>query len=144
MPGLSIDNREFDADTLLRNAKVIPGAWTGLKIAVLILAQKGWKTGELCDTFGLSRQTLTRWVHEANEKGLDSLEKTPPPGRPKQLTDDIKKELENDISKNPEHFGFGKKGWTAQILARHLDSKYDIQVKVRQARNYLREIGYVN
>lgn len=142
MPGLSIENMELDADTLLRNAKVIPGAWTGLKIAVLILAKKGWRTGELCDTFGLSRQTLARWVHEANEKGLDSLEKTPPPGRPKQLTDDIKKELESDILRSPEHFGFGKKDWTGQILARHLDSKYDIQVKVRQARNYLKEIGY--
>lgn len=142
MTGLSIDNKEVSVEALARSARDIPGAWTGLKIAALILAQKGWRTGELCDTFGLSRQTLARWVHEANEKGLESLEKTPPPGRPKQLTEDIREELEKDINKSPEHFGFAKKRWTGPVLARHLESKYDINVKVRQARNYLQEIGY--
>ena len=140
MPTLKLENEGLDTEELVRRAKRIPGAWTGLKIAVLILMKNGWRTGELSDTFGLSRQTLTRWVHEANERGIESLQKKPPPGRPGQLTEEIRAELEEDVETSPEDFGFNRKKWNAPLLAKHLDQQYGVKVKVRQARNYLREI----
>jgi len=140
MPQLKLENDGLSRDELLRRAKRIPGAWAGLKIAVLILMHSGWRSGELSEIFGLSRQTLTRWVHEANERGAESLEKKSPPGRPGQLTKEIRNELEEDLENSPEHFGFNRKKWNAPLLAKHLDRQYGIKVKVRQARNYLRDI----
>ena len=123
-------------------AKEIPGAWAGLKIAVLILINNGSRPGELHDIFGLSRQTMTRWVHDFNDRGLDSLEKKSPPGRPSQFTDDIRERISEDLEESPRDFGFSRSRWNAPTLAKHLKNDYGVKVKVRQARNYLNEIGY--
>lgn len=142
MGPLSIKKEGVTTRELMKMAKTVPGAWTGLKIAVLILIQNGRRTSELQDTFGLSRQTMTRWVHEVNQDGLEAVRKTPPPGRPSQLTDEIKEQLRHDLEASPQDFGYGRKKWNAPTLVNHLEEHYGIEVKVRQARNYLKELGY--
>ncbi len=140
MKALNIDNKTVDVDALLRKAKEIPGAWTGLKIAILILLKEGHRPTELNKVFGLSRQTMTRWVHQVNEEGLEALEKTPPPGRPSQLSDESKRQLEEDLLEDPRVFGLPRGKWNAHKLQLHLQRRFGIKVKTRQARNYLNEL----
>ncbi len=142
MGPLRIENEVVTTRELLRMAKTLPGAWTGLKIAVLILIKNGWRPSELQETFGLSRQTMTRWVHEVNDAGIEAVVKTPPPGRPGQLTSEIKQQLIEDLDIGPREFGYSRKKWNAPTLVNHLKEHYGIEVKVRQARNYLKELGY--
>jgi transposase len=136
---LNIDNKSVDTDALLRKAKEIPGAWTGLKIAILILLKEGHRPTDLNKVFGLSRQTMTRWVHQVNEEGLEALEKTPPPGRPSQLSEEVKCQIEVDLLEDPRVFGLPRGKWNAHKLQLHLQRRYGIKVKTRQARNYLNE-----
>ena len=140
MKALNIDNKSVTTDSLLDRAKEIPGAWTGLKIAILILMKNGYRPTELNKVFGLSRQTMTRWVHQVNEEGLESLEKTPPPGRPSQLSDEVKNRLEMDLIEDPRVFGLPRGKWNAHKLQLHMQRRYGIKVKTRQARNYLNEL----
>ena len=139
---LNIDNKTVTTDSLLDKAREIPGAWTGLKIAILILMRNGYRPTELNKVFGLSRQTMTRWVHQVNEEGLESLEKTPPPGRPSQLTEEAKNQLELDLLEDPKVFGLARGKWNAHKLQLHLQRRYGVKVKTRQARNYLNDFRF--
>lgn len=140
MKALGIKNRSVTEAELIQKAKEIPGAWTGLKIATLILLKNGHRPTELNRTFGLSRQTMTRWVHQVNEKGLEALEKTPPPGRPAQMTDEVKSQVEMDLIEDPKRYGLPSGKWNVHKLQLHLKRRYGIKVKSRQARNYLNEL----
>lgn len=137
---LNLKNKTLTTECMIHAAKDIPGAWTGLKIAALILLQNGYKPTEIGSLFGLSRQTMTRWVHQANERGLESLEKTPPPGRPSRLTDEVRELLETDMREDPRVYGLPRGGWNPAKLQMHLQRKYGIKVKNRQARNYFNEL----
>ena len=140
MKPVEIQHKSLTHEALLQKAREIPGAWTGLKIAVLLLLKSGYRPNELNKAFGLSRQTMTRWVHQANENGLAALEKTPPPGRPSRLTDDIRGLVEMDLMQAPGTFGLSRGQWSAQKLQKHLKRRYGIDVKIRQARNYFNEL----
>lgn len=140
MKALDIKNKSISEKKLLEKAKEIPGAWTGLKIATLILLKNGHRPTELNRAFGLSRQTMTRWVHQVNDKGLDALEKTPPPGRPCRMTDEVKAQVEMDLLEDPKKYGLAAGKWNVHKLQRHLQRRYGIKVKMRQARNYFNEL----
>jgi len=142
MKTLEIENKEVTVSRLLQKAREIPGAWTGLKIAVLILMKAGWRPKDLESVFGLNRQTMTRWIHQVNEGGLERIEKNPPPGRPKGLTEAVGKQLEKDLSQAPETFGLPNGHWNAPVLATHLAQRFGIKIKTRQARNWLYRMGY--
>lgn len=141
MKPVRITNREATLEALIQRAKEIPGAWVGLKIAVLVLIKGGYRPAELNRVFGLSRQTMTRWVHEVNEGGLDALEKTPPPGRPSRLNDEQREAVAKDLNENPSRFGLPRGRWNGRMLQMHLKKHYGVDVKIRQARNYLNELA---
>ena len=140
MKPLRITNRCVTEKALLEKAKDIPGAWTGLRIAVLILLRNGHSPAQINRTFGLSRQTTTRWVHRVNELGLDGLEKTPPPGRPSRIDGETRKMLASDLLEDPKTFGLPRGKWNAHKLQLHLKRRYGVDMKIRQARNYLNEL----
>ena len=43
-----------------------PGAWVGIKIAALLLVLEGQRPGWICDVLGLTRMSLSRWIHRVN------------------------------------------------------------------------------
>ena len=141
MKPVRITNRDATREALIGRAKEIPGAWIGVKIAVLLLIKSGYRPAELNRVFGLSRQTMTRWVHELNEDGLGTLEKTPPPGRPSRLSDEQRDAVARDLRESPASFGMPRGRWNGRALQMHLKKEYGVDVKIRQARNYFNELA---
>lgn len=83
MKALAIEHSDVTREKLLALAEETPGAWLGLKIAVLVLLLDGYRPTFLTRLFGLSRMTLTRWV---NQGGTGGVLERPRPGRPTALT----------------------------------------------------------
>mgnify|MGYP001564609867 FL=1 len=142
MKALSITRPEVTREELLALAKQVPGAWTGLKIAALLLVLEGQHPVQIAALFGLSRMTLVNWVHRVNKQGAASLIPQPRPGRPTQLTSEIKKQLKQDLEKTPREFGLTRAGWDGPTLVVHLKKDYGIKLKVRQAQYWLHYLGY--
>ena len=63
MKALSIERSDVTREKLLALAEEALGAWLGLKVAVLVLFLDGYRPTFLCQLLGLSRMSLTRWVH---------------------------------------------------------------------------------
>ena len=123
-------------------ADSVPGAWVGIKIAALLLVLEGQRPGWICDVLGLTRVSLSRWIHGVNAGGVEALKPKPKPGRPSRLDAKLQKVLQADLEKSPQDFGLNRVQWDGPTLVTHLKRHFGITLKVRQAQKWMHQLGY--
>ena len=141
-PTLSLTNPEADKETLLAFARTVPGAWIGLKIAALLLLIEGQRPGWVCTVLGLTRMSLSRWIHGINQSGLSALRPQVRSGRPTRLTSSMQKELASHLEKSPMEFGLNRAHWDGPTVAVHLKRQFGLKLTVRHAQRWMHQLGY--
>ena len=141
-PTLSLTHKEAKKEQLLILVEKIPGAWVGIKIAALLLMLEGQRPGWITEVLGLTRMSLSRWIHGVNKEGLEFLKPKPRPGRPARVEQDIQKALEDHLEKSPREFGLNRTQWDGPTVAVHLKRHFGINLKVRQAQRWMHHAGY--
>ena len=141
-PTLSLTHKEAKKEQLLALAEEIPGAWVGIKIAALLLMLEGQRPGWITEVLGLTRMSLSRWIHGVNKDGLEFLKPKPRPGRPARVEKDIQKALEVHLEKSPREFGLNRTQWDGPTVAVHLKRHFGVNLKVRQAQRWMHHVGY--
>jgi len=111
MRALSITRSDVTSEALLRLAATTPGAWLGVKIAVVLLVRTGYRPSALTALFGISRTTLTSWVHRVNREGVQGLLERSRPGRPSQLTPRIRRQVDAHLAHAPAEYGWTRAQW---------------------------------
>ena len=142
MRALRIARTDVTRESLLALVEHSPGAWLGLRIAVMILFLDGYRPTFLAELFGVSRMTLTRWVHRLNREGVAGLQENPRAGRPTQLTSRLRRRLSEHLKQSPERYGLPRVVWDGPTLVAHLRQRFGIHLKVRQAQYWLHRLGY--
>jgi transposase len=143
MKPLKVSHPAVTSKALLRMADSIPGAWIGIRIAGLLLLLSGWKSTAVSRLFGVSRQAVVDWVRKANRQGLDSIFDVERSGRPTRLDRVAQDKLEKALAKSPEEFGLQRNRWDGVMLVEFLRQECNVELKPRQARNWLRRLGFV-
>ena len=141
-PTLSLEHKDATKEKLLAMADQIPGAWVGMKIAALLLVLEGQRTGWITEVLGLTRMSMSRWIHGINEEGLEFLKPKPRAGRPSRLEQKIQQALEAHLEKSPREFGLNRAQWDGPTVAIHLKRFFGISLKVRQAQRWMHYLGY--
>lgn len=141
-PTLLLRHPEAEKEKLFALAKKIPGALIGIKIAALLLLLEGQRPGWISEVLGPTRMSLNRWIHGVNEEGLKSLIPQPKPGRPARLTQDVRRDLEKHLEDSPQEFGLNRVQWDGPALVVHLKRHFGIKLKVRQAQQWMHQLGY--
>ena len=141
-PTLSLTNPEVNKGSLLAFARAVPGAWVGIKIAALLLLIEGQRPGWISEILGLTRMSLSRWIHAINEGGVGALSPPIRPGRPTRLTLGMQKELATDLEKSPMEFGLNRAQWDGPTMAVHLKRRFGLKLTVRQAQRWMHQLGY--
>ena len=139
-PSLALIHSSASRERLLALAESVPGAWIGIKIAALLLVLEGQRPGWICDVLGLTRMSLSRWIHGVNAGGVEALK--PKPGRPSRLDAKLQKALQADLEKSPQDFGLNRVQWDGPTLVTHLKLHFGITLKVRQAQKWMHQLGY--
>ncbi len=142
MKALAVSRTDVSRDRLLALVEESPGAWLGLKVAVIVLLLEGYRPTFLARLFGLTRMTLTRWVHRLNREGLGGLLEKPRPGRPMRLSSRVQEQARKDLERSPEECGLPRATWDGPTFAAHLQRRFGVKLKVRQAQNWLHRFGY--
>ncbi len=142
MKALCLAHQEATREKLLALTKQVPGAWIGIKIAALLLVLEGQRPGWVSALFGVSRMTLERWIHGVNREGIQTLIPEPRPGRPTQLTLEVRRQLELHLAKAPQEFGLQRAAWDGPTLVIHLKKHFGLKLKVRQAQYWLHRLSY--
>jgi transposase len=141
-PTLSLEHKDANRERLLAIADQIPGAWIGIKIAALLLVLEGQRPGWITEVFGLTRMSLSRWIHGVNKDGLKFLKPKPRAGRTSRLAPKIQRALAEHLEKSPREFGLNRAQWDGPTVAIHLKRFFGISLKVRQAQRWMHHLGY--
>ena len=142
MNSSDITHPKVTKESLVAFAKNIPGAWVGLRIAGILLILEGQRPGWTADVLGLSRMSLNRWIRAVNAQGVEALKDKQRPGRPSRLTPKIAQQVEKHLEQSPQAFGLNRSRWDGPILVEHLKRQFGIKLKVRQAQNWMHQLGY--
>jgi len=142
MNSSDITHPKVTKENLVAFAKSIPGAWVGLRIAAILLILEGQRPGWTADVLGLSRMSLNRWIRAVNAHGVEALRDKQRPGRPSRLTPKIAQQVEKHLEQSPQAFGLNRARWDGPTLAEHLKRQFGIKLKVRQAQNWMHQLGY--
>jgi len=141
-PTLQLTHPEATQAQLIALARDIPGAWVGIKIAALLLLLEGQRPGWITEVLGLTRMSLTRWIHGVNAAGLQALRPKRRPGRPARLTPQVRAALTAHLEQSPQAFGLPRGQWDGPTLVVHLKRQFGITLKVRQAQQWMHQLGY--
>lgn len=141
-PTLTLTHPAAKKERLSALAEEIPGAWIGIKIAALLLILEGQRPGWITEVLGLTRMSLSRWIHAVNEEGLEALKPKPRSGRPNRLEPKVQKALEAHLEKSPQEFGLNRAQWDGPTVVAHLKRDFGITLKVRQAQRWMHHLGY--
>lgn len=142
MNSSDITHPEVNKERLIAFVKSIPGAWVGLKIAAILLILEGQRPGWTAFVLGLSRMSLNRWIRAVNTHGINALKNKQRPGRPSRLTPRIAQQVEKHLEQSPQAFGLNRARWDGPTLVEHLKRQFGIKLKVRQAQNWMHQLGY--
>ena len=143
MKPLTLTKKEVTREALLKMAEKIEGAWIGLRIAGLLLILSGWKSTAVAKLFNISRPSVIEWIKKANREVEGSVEDKPRFGRPGKLSEEVSKVLEDDLRKSPREYGLNRFRWDGVVVVEFLRKNLSIGIKPRQARNWLKRLGYV-
>jgi len=141
-PSLSLEHSSATRQRLLALAEQVPGAWVGIKIAALLLVLEGQRPGWISEVLGLTRMSLCRWIHGVNAEGIEHLVPKSKPGRPAALSGRTRRELAAHLERSPQAFGLNRVQWDGPTLVVHLRRHFGISLKVRQAQNWMHQLGY--
>lgn len=141
-PTLQLTHPEATRARLVALAEHIPGAWVGIKIAALLLLLEGQRPGWIAEVLGLTRMSVTRWIHGINARGLRALEPKARPGRPPRLTPQVREALAAHLEQSPQVLGLPRVQWDGPTLVVHLKRQFGIRLKVRQAQMWMHQLGY--
>jgi len=141
-PSLTLTHPAATRERLLALADTVPGAGVGLKIAALLLILEGQRPGWIAEVLGLTRMSLNRWIHGVNAAGVEALRPKPKPGRPSRLTPPLRAALVRDLEKFPEELGLNRVQWDGPTLVTHLKRRFGLRLHVRQAQQWLHQLGY--
>jgi transposase len=142
MKPLEITHRDVTKERLIALADEMPGAWAGLKIAALLLAVEGQRPGWITSVLGLTRMSMTRWIHAVNRGGVAALKPKIKPGRPTKLTPRIVRALAQQLEQSPQEFGLYRGQWDGPTVATHVKRRFGVILTVRQAQRWMHQLGY--
>ena len=80
MKALSITRSDVTPEALLRWPRRLRARGSGVKIAAVLLVQAGHRPTAVTELFGISRTTLTAWVHRVNRGRGGGAARALPPG----------------------------------------------------------------
>ncbi len=142
MRALMLSHRELTREALLRKAEEMPGAWAGIRIAAFLLVLAGWKSTQIAGLFGLSRWSAVKLIRKANRDGLKAIEDLQRPGRPSRFDEKVLKELDEALSKPPQHYGLSGNRWGGAEVVEYLKRFHYIEVQVRHAQRIMKKLGH--
>ena len=112
------------------------------RLDLVLLALNGMPVKEISKLYNEPVRTISSWTKKVAEGGVDSLRSGNHTGRPSRLSEQQMKNLDNDLRKSPEDFGYDYNNWDGIVLSKHLQDNYDVSLQVRQCQRIMKKLGY--
>jgi transposase len=80
--------------------------------------------------------------HRFDEEGVDGLRLKPGRGRRCRLSEEQQYQIQGDLLKSPEEFGYNTANWTGALLQAHIFKTYRVEYKLASTYNLMKKLGF--
>ncbi len=106
------------------------------------LLKAGHQPVEVARMLGVDRRSVRRWKAAYREEGKAALHSKPAPGRPSNLDNKDKAQLERQLVQGARAVGFTTDRWTCPRVAQMIESHFGVRYHVDHIGRLLRSLGW--
>lgn len=106
------------------------------------LKQLGWYQRDIAEAFGVSEETVSRWLARARVSGPEALWARPGPGHPPKLSSAQKRLIPEYLWHGPEAYGFRGEVWTCARVARVIEEECGVRYHKDHVGRLLKELRW--
>lgn len=132
----------YDKGRLQRALNKVTDKRTFLRLKAVLLFAEGMNVQSVAKLLDKSIQIVYHWIrHYLASHNPAVLYDSPKTGRPlaaKEVTD---KRILRELKRNPLHLGYNTTVWTVALLAKHLNTCYDCDIRPRTLYRRMKQIG---
>lgn len=131
---------DVSADALRAALADVESAKAAKRLMVALDYKDDVSVAVLAGRYGVPRSTLYYWLDRFEEQSIeDAIEDEQRPGRPPQLTDTAREELQTDLADDPSDHGYDESTWTPELVQTHIEQTYGVSYSTGHVRRLLRE-----
>jgi len=108
---------------------------------VLLVAQ-GMSCRQVSELLGDAPRTVAYWVRRFERDGLGGLTEEARPGRPRRLSEDHIRDIDEALRRQPSDFGLTGNLWDGKTLSAYVKSQWDVGLGARQCQRLFRQLGF--
>jgi len=112
------------------------------KLQALRLFAKGASHEAVELVLEVSPRTLRRWIRQWNDGGFAGLKPRPHPGRYSKLNPEELSQLEADLERSPQDFGYREDAWSTRLVQIHLATRFGVKYHISSIYRLLRRLGF--
>ncbi len=112
-----------------------------IKCQALIALTRGVSVTEVCNVLNVTRESIRLWRERLTAEGPEGFTAHKNKGRKSYLTETIGNDLKIVILESPQKIGYNEKSWDGKMVCRYLNEKWNIEISVRTAQNWLIKTG---
>jgi transposase len=140
---LRLHYRTYDKLRRLKKEAETDGAYRVAKrIHAVTLNHDGMTSGEIADLLDAPRSKVSQWLSDYEHYGFEALLEGQRSGRPDQLAESQRVQLEDIIDSGPVSWGFLSGVWSAPMVARVISEEFGIDYCARHVRRLLHAWGF--
>jgi len=121
--------RKHTSDELTALSRSSENGTVSHRILAIRDVLSGDKRGDVCDRYGITRETLRHWVRWYDEEGLDGLRDGVRTGRRPKLPPEAEASLRERLSSPPDPERDGICRWRAVDIQRILKEEHGVELK---------------
>jgi transposase len=114
----------------------------GIKLYAIIQLCRGYSSRKLEEYYHTSFKQICNWADRFDAEGIDGLRIKPGRGRHCRLSEEQKYQLQGDLLKSPEEFGYNTANWSGPLLRQHIIETYNVEYKLAAVYNLMHELGF--
>jgi transposase len=119
-----------------------PNNRTGVKLYAIIQLSRGYSSRKLEEFFRVSFKQICNWADRFDKEGIKSLSIKSGRGRHNRLTAEQQYQLQGDLLKNPEEFGYNTANWSGPLLREHIKKNYHVDYKPAAIYKVMHKLGF--
>lgn len=110
------------------------------RLVIALAYVDGESVATVSERYGIPRSTVYYWLRRFEERSIDeALRDGSRPGRPRKLTDEEYRRLEDDLGDSPTAHGYDVDTWSPKIVRKHIERTYGIAYSTGHVRRLLRD-----
>ena len=108
---------------------------------VLLVAQ-GMSCRQVSELLGDAPRTVAYWVHRFERDGLGGLTEEERPGRPRRLSEEQLRSIDEALRRQPSEWGLTGNLWDGKTLSAYVNHHWKVSLGTRQCQRLFRQLGF--